>query len=80
VGTIVTFKSIRFIINSKDHDPPHVHVVHPDAKVRINLETFEPMDDTAFSAPALREIIEKVKEHKEELLDEWRRFNENQRI
>ena len=76
MGTVVTFKSIRFIINSNDHAPPHVHVVHTDAKVRVNLETFEPMDDTGFSASALREIIEKVKEHEEELLDEWRRFHE----
>lgn len=63
---------LSYKINDDDHNPPHVHVEGGGASVRINLNTLEVMDSqTDFSASTLRQILEKVRENKWLLLDEW---------
>jgi len=63
---------LSYRINDDDHNPPHVHVEGGGASVRINLLTLEVMDaKTDFSAGTLRKIVEKVRENKWLLLDEW---------
>lgn len=63
---------LSYRINDDDHNPPHVHVEGGGASVRINLITIEVMDSqTDFSLSTLRKIIEKVRENRWLLLDEW---------
>jgi hypothetical protein len=70
--TIFSSKSLKFKINERDHNPPHVHVVGLGASIRINLLTLEPMDsETDFSVTAVRRILEVVTEKQEQLLREW---------
>lgn len=65
-------KHLAYKINDDDHNPPHVHVEGGGASVRINLLTLEVMDSyTGFSAGTLRKILEKVRENKWLLIDEW---------
>lgn len=71
MATVVRFKNIKIKVNANDHNPPHCHVEGYGASVRINLLTFEQMNDTDFSPAALREIIEQVKKYHKELLAEW---------
>ncbi len=63
---------LAYRINDDDHNPPHVHVEGGGASVRINLITLEVMDQkTKFSGTTLRKIVEKVRENRWLLMDEW---------
>jgi hypothetical protein len=63
---------LSYKINDDDHNPPHVHVEGGGASVRINLNTLEVMDaKTDFSPSTLKKIMEKVRENKWLLMDEW---------
>jgi hypothetical protein len=74
---VFSFRSIKFRINANDHNPPHVHVEGAGAKVRIDLNTLECIDDeTEFSNSSLRRILEQVRIRREELLEEWSKYHE----
>ena len=75
--TIFIFESLKFKINAKDHNPPHVHVEGKGASVRINLLTLDYMDDaTDFSRGTLDRIMAEVIKRKDELLEEWEKYHE----
>ncbi len=75
--TVFVFESLKFKINAKDHNPPHVHVEGKGASIRIKLLTLDFMDDeTEFSKRALERILAEVTTRKDELLEEWRRYHE----
>ena len=69
-------RSIKFKINAKDHNPPHVHVEGLGCTVRINLSTFRAMDRTDFSKSSLKLIIEEVKNRHEELMAQWSDYHD----
>jgi hypothetical protein len=65
-------KHLAYKINDDDHNPPHVHIEGGGASVRMNLLTLQFMDrETGFSNSTLRKILEKVRENRWLLLDEW---------
>jgi len=75
--TVFVFESLKFKINAKDHNPPHVHVEGKGASVRINLLTLDFMDEeTDFSKRALERILAEVTIRKDELLEEWSKYHE----
>lgn len=70
--TVLRFHDLKYKINERDHNPPHVHVEGRGASVRINLITLEVMDDsTDFSLSTLRKIVIYVATHREELYEKW---------
>jgi Domain of unknown function (DUF4160) len=65
-------KHLVYKINENDHKPPYVHVEGIGASVRINLLSFEVMDDkTDFSNATLNRILRVVKENRILLLERW---------
>jgi hypothetical protein len=72
VTVILSNRHLKYKINDRDHNPPHVHVEGSGASVRINLLTLEIMDtETDFSESTLRRICEYVELNQRLLLDEW---------
>lgn len=70
--TVIQIRNLKFKINAKDHNPPHVHVEGGGASVRINLLTLEVMDKkTGFSATALKMIERYVLVNREIFLEKW---------
>lgn len=77
MGTVIESNRLKYKINARDHQPPHVHVEGLGASVRINLLTLEVMDaKTGFSKSSVRNIIEFVKLHLTELLEVWNDYHE----
>ena len=75
--TIFIFESLKFKINARDHNPPHVHVEGRGTSVRINLRALEFMDKgTGFSQGTLDRIMGEVVHRKDELLEEWEKYHE----
>ncbi|HVJ64750.1 MAG TPA: DUF4160 domain-containing protein [Bdellovibrionota bacterium] len=71
------FQSLKFKINANDHNPPHLHVEGSGTSVRINLLTLDFMDtQTDFSTGTLKLILSEVTKRKSELMEEWRRYHE----
>lgn len=80
MSTVVQIGRIKFKINAKDHNPPHVHVEGYGERVRINLVNLAHMDDTGFSPSALRTIRDAVKMYREELLAKWKEYHGEEEI
>ena len=75
--TVFIFESLKFKINAKDHNPPHVHIEGKGASVRINLLTLDYLDDeTDFSRATLERIMAEVIKRKDELVEEWKKYHE----
>lgn len=65
-------------IYTKDHEPPHVHVIAPGAKAKwiISTATFE--KSRGFSEAALRKIDAFLVEHQEELQELWEEYHDGE--
>jgi hypothetical protein len=76
MGTVTEYKNLRIVVNSKDHNPPHVHVVERDGSFfRVNLEDFSLMDPSPYTAKDTAKIIDQIRARAEECWAEWRRFH-----
>ena len=77
VVTVLRIGQLKYKVNKRDHNPPHVHVEGGGATIRVNLLTLEIMDDsTDFSKTMVRKIVTYIAEHKEELLEKWVEYHE----
>ena len=61
----------RIQLRERDHLPPHVHLTGGGVDVMISLETVEVMVGHA-PALILKEALEWVRVHREQLLEEWK--------
>ena len=66
--------SVRFY--PKDHNPPHVHVIGPDAEAKFRLGDFECIYSRGFSPRALKSIKSFLKERKILLMEVWNEYQE----
>lgn len=62
------------IVDTNDHNPPHVHVKAPGAKAKIIIETSEIVAAKGFTKQALRDLQRAVKDQKVVLLEKWEEF------
>ena len=75
--TVLRVGQLKYKVNKRDHNPPHVHVEGGGASLRVNLLTLEVMDDnTEFSKAMVQRIVTYIAEHKEELLEKWMEYHE----
>ena len=80
MSVVVKSGSLKFKINERDHNPPHLHVEGKGASVRINLLTLDWMDaETEFSRADLRRIKAFVKERQDYFLAEWQVIHEDRK-
>ena len=75
MSTVFVSRGIKFKINQKVHNPPHVHVEGFGCTVRVNLLTLEQIDDTDFSLADVRRIIEIVHNYQNELMMKWNEYH-----
>lgn len=75
MGEIFRFKSLKFKIWSRDHLPPHVHVIGPDAHAKVEIETLKILSSKGFSANDLKIIQQQIFKRKIKLLKEWERIH-----
>lgn len=75
--TVLRVGHLKYRVNKRDHNPPHVHVEGGGATIRINLLTLEIMDTrTKFSKGMVQKIVSFVLEHRTELLEQWVEYHE----
>ena len=62
--------TIKIYFMSKEHNPPHIHVIYGEFTSAISILNYEVLDGD-LPQKALNLVIEWIKLHKEELLDIW---------
>ncbi len=71
MGTIAVYRNVRIVIFSRDHGPPHVHAIGPDAEAVFNIGNLELVRCRGFDAQAVAKIWRFLEERKTELLEAW---------
>lgn len=61
----------RLQLREKDHEPMHVHLVGGDVNVRIDLASLQIVAGT-MPAALKREVMAWLREHRVELIKEWK--------
>ncbi len=65
---------VKLQVREKDHLPMHVHLVGGIMDAEISLETLEVVNGTV-PPKLLKEVLEWISEHKEELIEEWKKWH-----
>jgi hypothetical protein len=76
--TMYKTKSLRIEVRTKEKGHlgrPHCHVVGPGVEASIDLNTCEVLASKGFSVKALREVVQFVKERREQLLETWNDYH-----
>jgi len=76
--TVATYKTIRFMIRTNDHPPPHIHAVKGDCEAMIEIQTGRVIRSYGFSQPDLVQIAKEVLSTKGLLQEEWNAIHEEQ--
>ncbi len=74
--TVFHIWNLRVAIYPIDHQPPHFHIIGPEAEAKFDLRTFECMESYGFTENSLRRICDYLKEREETL---WKAWNEYQK-
>lgn len=69
------FDGFQIDVRSRDHNPPHFHVIGPDFEALVRMDTMALMAGR-IPRKALAEAVAWASAHRTELTDEWRRLNE----
>ncbi|MET0368228.1 MAG: DUF4160 domain-containing protein [Methylobacterium sp.] len=73
--TFHRFDGFRIDIRSRDHNPPHFHLIGPDFHALVGIRTLEVLEGT-YTRKALSEAVAWAAGRTDELMVEWRRLNE----
>ena len=71
MGTVAIYKNVRIVIHSRDHLPPHVHAIAPEAEAVFDLGTLQLLRSRGFDAKSVARIRQFIELRKEELLEAW---------
>ena len=69
------FDGFRLDVRSRDHNPPHFHVIGADFHATIRIDTLEIMRGR-IPNKVFREVADWASGRRDSLLAEWRRLNE----
>ncbi len=74
--TVLRVGGLRFVVYPNDHPPAHVHVLGPGWVVVVNLQGPEVREVIGPCARHdARRVLDFAVEHREVLLEAWRRFH-----
>jgi hypothetical protein len=74
--TVLRTRNLQVRIYPKDHNPPHVHVVGPEAEAKFRLDTMACIYSRGFSQKALKQIKAFLRDRKSVLLEAWHDYQE----
>ena len=73
--TVFVFRNVKFVIHAKDHNPPHVHAVSPDAEAKIDLELLECFFSRGYTEKDLKLILKFVRQNRDKLMEVWNEYH-----
>lgn len=73
--TYKRFDNFKIDMRSRDHNPPHFHMIGPDFHALVDIQTLQVIEGT-YERKALAEAVTWAADQTEALMTEWRRLNE----
>ena len=74
----MVFRSIKFVIRTRDHLPPHVHVIRGAAEVKIEILTRRVIRSRGFGPSDLKRISEFVASREQLLMEAWNEIHKKE--
>lgn len=74
--TLLRTKNLRIVIYPKDHNPPHVHILGPNAEAKFLIDSLECIYSRGFSEKALKQIRDYLIEKRTFLMEAWHEYQE----
>jgi hypothetical protein len=74
--TVAYFKSVRFMIRTNDHPPPHIHALKDDCEAVVEIQTGKVVRYQGFGLQDVTRIAKEVLATKEYLQEEWDAIHE----
>lgn len=76
--TIMYLFGLRFFFYSEEHLPIHVHVQSGDGKAKINVDTFEVIENKGVKPSDLKKAVDAVRLYQSDIKKAWiEYFDEN---
>ena len=72
--TILQTKNLCVVIYPKDHNPPHVHVIGPDAEAKFKIADLSCYYSRGFSDKSLKYIEKFLKDKINKLMEAWNEY------
>ncbi len=76
--TFKQFDSFKLEVRSREHNPPHFHILNGDFHALVDIKTLQVIEGT-YNRKALAEAVAWAADHTDALLTEWKRLNERLR-
>ena len=73
---IYIFKTLKFYLYFKDHNPPHVHLFSKNGTAVIEIKSLKITGGKGLSKNELKMGLIIVEENREDFLELWRDLNE----
>lgn len=78
MGTVAIYGNVRIVIHTKDHQPPHVHAIAPDAEAVFNLKTMQLIRSRGFDTKSVTKIRQFIEDRQDELMEAWNEIHEEE--
>lgn len=76
MGKLMTFGKVAIVIRSRDHNPPHFHVVGPGYDAQVGIDPVVVMAG-AVPKPVFLQVEAWAIDNRAALVAEWNRVNPN---
>ena len=73
--TLFELFGMRFFFHSLEHLPIHVHVENGDGRAKINVKTFEIVENQGIKPKDLKKAIQIVKIYQEDIIEKWTEYH-----
>ena len=68
-------ETLDWLFMLKDHPPPHVHAISPDAEAKIDLTSLKCFFSRGYSAKDLNLIISFTSDNQEKFMEVWNEYH-----
>lgn len=72
--TVLFIFGLRFYFYSEEHLPIHVHVKNGDGKAKINVVSFEIMENKGLKPADIKKAVEIVKLYQDDIIQAWNEY------
>ncbi len=79
MGTVAIFRNkFRFAVNSKDHNPPHFHIIYNNnivGSAKVAIGTWKVLRKGIFTDSDLKKLIEAARAYEDQIKELWEMYH-----
>ena len=74
--TVLRTRNMRVVVYPSDHQPPHVHVIGPEAEAKFRIEDLHCFYCRGFTRRHIEELRAFLEPRKDQLKEAWETYHE----